>query len=112
MEWLDTASNDADGGGGEAGVRGVSPKTGVPGALPCRLPFSPLRRFSAARRFSSSSSSGVGGMALSRATDAVAVEVDVEGRLEGEGRKRGAMFNVDVLGRLGIGRWSVRLAGL
>jgi len=49
----------------------------------------------------------VGGIALSRATDAVAVEVDVEGRVEGEGRKRGATFNVDVLRRLGIGRWFI-----
>ena len=107
MEGLDTASDD-----GGSGVRAVSPITGVPAALPCRLPFSPLRRVSAARRFPSSSSSGVGGIALSRATDAVAVEVDVEGRLEGEGRKWGATFNVDVLRRLGIGRWFVGLAGV
>ena len=49
---------------------------------------------------------------MSRATDAVAVEVDVEGRLEGEGRKRGAALNVDALRRLGIGRWFIGLAGV
>lgn len=46
---------------------------------------------------------------MSRATDAVAVEVDVEGRVEGEGRKRGVTFNVDALRRLGIRRWFVGL---
>ena len=51
-------------------------------------------------------------MALRRATDAVAVEVDVEGRVEGEGRKRGVTFNVDALRRLGIRWWFVGLTGV
>lgn len=108
---LDPLADAASPAGGAArGARGATPITGVPVALPCRLPFRPLRRLSAARRFSSSSSSGVSGIALSRATEAVAVEVDVEGRLEGEGRKRGVTFNVDVLRRFGIGLWLVDFA--